>query len=197
MKKLVVMMCVVSLAAGAAFAQADPDPDSFGVYFDMGATLTGSAPGYMGYYDAYVMLTNPSAAAGVAGIEFRLTMSNGGAAPAAVALAFNGDGLSPLTAPDYAWGFAAPLPNTPIVLIATHAGATFGTVQEFFVGPIESANPSVAGAMVYVDAADAGHKIVMNPSSGSFDLPVAVFNCEDCVTPTSEETWGNVKAMYR
>jgi hypothetical protein len=163
----------------------------------MGATVYGTAPGFMGYYDAYVMLTNPTAPAGVAGIEFRLEISNNGGPLAAAPLAFSADGLSPLTAPDFAWGFGAPLPNAPVVHIATHAGATFGVPIAYYVGPIQSASPSVPGQMCYVDGADAGHKIQMNPSSGDFGLPVAVFNCDTCVTGVSEETWGGVRAMFR
>jgi hypothetical protein len=185
MKKLVVLMCVVSLAS-TAFAVADPDPNSVGCYFDTTAdTWYQAAPGV---YDFYVCVTNPTV--DIAGWELHLEVV--GTLYGSWVMAGTGP-INALTHPDYAVGMGAPHTAAPAVVLLSANG--YCTGADIFLTPLAT-NASDPGYMVIVDASDVTNLVRIFPSSGDYGLAVCSVAGDEPVA-TSNETWGNVKAMFR
>jgi hypothetical protein len=158
----------------------DTLPDHIGVYFDTGATLTTyeSTPNVP--FNAYVVITNPTAAA-VWGVElgYRFVAPPGfensyvrlgnDLPPQSVDLGDNADPASG----HYVVGMASPFPQSPAVVFVTwelvllddfpldiHLGPAPGSLFE-------------GGLPAY---ATGDSIIALDPSSGSIDLPVATVN---------------------
>jgi hypothetical protein len=184
---------LVLLTAGAACAQIDPDPDGIGLYFDEEATQACASVAPFTQFDAYLCLTRPSSPNGASGFECRLVE------PANVLRVYdssNSLGKSVLSPPDYLVGLHAPLPAADVVVLLQLQFLNLQTTtrNEFFLAPI--ARPSLPGTACYADGADPRLLIPMHPSSGSWDLPVAVINGECDVVANEDSAWGRVKRLY-
>ena len=109
------MVLLVTLTGALAAAQ---DQDIIGIYFDPAYTqdeaVTASLPALV---PAYLVLSNPSAAAGVAGWECRLNIDGPGTL---LSTNFEGTTINVQTPPDFMVGVSdAPLPGGDQVLLAT------------------------------------------------------------------------------
>ena len=181
-----------------AWAQVDPGPDGIGIYFDEAATQVSlTADGPAETVEAYLILTNPtqegtlamwSASVGPLSLEDEAMVQ--GTAVMGFNMASNMPG-------DVGYFFTVgmdhPYPELTTVNILANLQIllyTDGPVRLKVGGHDEDS------AYYRVDDFYTGIQTVMNPSSGSQDLPVAVINGP---APVAEEhpTWDQLKAQYR
>jgi hypothetical protein len=194
MKKLITLAVLVALVGGGeATAQLDPYPDGLGLYYDADATeyclLDAS-----GLVEIYLFLTRCSQPSGISGWECHATYT----IPAGdfeVGWTLPAGSLNVSSAPDFAVGLATPLPNAPIMLLATLQILVFSpAIIEFYLGPAD--HPSIPGYPVYAAGDDPGILIPMHLISGNPSVPVAWLN--GCFTVDAEpRSFGSVKALYR
>lgn len=196
MKKLVVLACM--LMACNAFAIADPDANSVGIYFDMTADTTNdTATNPYGNSTAYLLLTNPTTN-GILGWEATITYVVENAVCGNVAYALpdpthlDGDPA----ADGFAVGYATPSPVSDVIHLLTITTFYCGDCTSFFLSP--ATVPGIEGTMAFLDGEDVGRLVPMAPSSGSFDEPVAGIGMS-CVpvVATEASSWGSVKSLYR
>ncbi len=194
MKRLITLAVLVALVVGGeATAQLDPYPDGLGLYFDSDATkycLENAA----GLVEMYLFLTRCSQPSGISGWECHATYT----IPAGdfeVGWTLPAGSLNVSSAPDFAVGLAMPLPNAPIMLLATLQILAFSpAIIELYLGPAD--HPSIPGYPVYAAGNDPGILIPMHLIGGSPNVPVAQLN--NCFTVGSEQnSFGSVKALYR
>ena len=199
MKKLVVLL-LVSLMAGSAFAVQDSDVNSIGVYFDLTADTNALTIGANTPFNAYVCITNPSEAevhglefgyevvvpAGMSGLIFRLAnnLPAGSVDIGNNASIFSGD---------YVTGLAQPLAGTASVPFVSWTFMILAPMSlDFYI--TESQIPSLPqGGPAY----EAGGYIVgLSQSTGGSTYPVARVNGE---APVAVETasFGTVKSLFR
>ncbi len=199
MKKLIVLL-LVSLMATSAFAVVDEDPDMLGVYFDANADENSINPIVNVPFDAYVMITNPSAAdvwglefgydivvpAGFEGLFFRLSNS----LPAgSVDLGVSDDKLSG----DYVAGLATPLPGNPATTFVTWQFMLLSPMTvEIFLGPsnVQSIDDGLPAYEI------GGVILPLGLSTGGANVPVAVINGLGPVA-VEEASFGSVKSLFR
>ena len=193
---------------GPAFANCiDPDPDGVGIYFDEGATecmIMEPTPGET--YTAHVILTNMTGAQVVAWGAKVTVSDDRQRGPAAITeWRFPTPSRNAFTEPDFAVLPDVPLPYDAAVVLASFDYLYEGGVVYFHLGP-----PLAEKAMLYNQGAatidresccsDQGDPyncyLVMWPSSGSFDLPVACIGCFD-VVDTESTSWGSVRTLFR
>lgn len=159
-------------------------------------------------FSGYLVLTKPvnHAFAGgtntsvpvtsLAAYEFRLTIPTEG-------FLKTGDILPPGalnvgSAPDYVIGLATPLAvtNQAAVLATFSFLALDALPKNIFLGPTSA--PGVPGQMSFIDMLDpplsAGFQ-VMYPSSGSAAAPV--FSVNGAAVAIENQSWGNVKSLFR
>jgi hypothetical protein len=192
MRRSVIPLAVLLLAAGAASAQVDPGDNGIGVYFDEQASQNCLTVGDIQIVDAWLMLTRPTATGGVAAFECRLDVPDN---LLLVNTLYTTQGYNLAASPDQLVGFITPLPHAPIVVLAQLQFLTLDTAPAYlYLGPIE--RPSVPGQMVYVAPDDVGTKVPMIWSTGGPGYPVASIN-GDCAVASEHESWGGVKALYR
>lgn len=199
MKKLTALLTILVLLMSVnAFAQIDPDADSMGIYFDLGATqtcTTTAAP--FTAVTAYLMITNPSDPAGVSGWEATVLVSPNAVAPAwtlAAGLDVDGDpsnfqvgiGVAPMA-----------LPAAPAVMLATWVGYVLAPtdVVEFTVMNV-AGSVSFAGTPGYASGSNAGTLIPTTVSSGFPYTVCAQVNACDVVA-NEDMSWGGVKALFQ
>ncbi len=195
MKKLLVLTAAALLISGNALAQLDPDPDGVGIYFDpcaCGNCVTLPA----GQHYAWLVITHPSAPAGILGWECRIETDG----PLFV-LNYEPEGLwiNVDTPPSFVVGLAEPLINpymfpTVVVMEITFQLVDVSAPAMFYLVPVFF--PSMPGMLVYADGADPENLIEMRQSTGGPGEPVAVIN-GDCPVATADATWGGVKNLYR
>ena len=146
MKKVLALGLLSLFVASGAMAQVDPDPDGIGIYFDTDATVycvEGVFPGQYGPGFVYLVITNPTIAAGVAGYECYLEVTG----PAFVLdWGYQGAAINAATPPDFAVGLASPLVpvNNAVVLLDMTVFLTGVDPVHWRVLP--STNPSIPGA---------------------------------------------------
>lgn len=198
MKKLVVLLCLASLTvAGSGFAQADPDPNGIGLYFDADATITcvDLAPDFVNpQMIGYLVITNPTESSGIAAFECNLSLVGAAAlgSPQWTVPAINVG-----TGGDLLVGFSAPLPAAPVVVLAQYSATIFAPAPaQIFITPVQNTEPTVPGEMVYSPADDPGNFQILRQSTGGIDVAVFVIN-GDCPVASDNDTWGGVKSMYR
>jgi hypothetical protein len=212
MKKLVVLL-LATLVATSAFAVVDPDPDMMGIYFDLTADNNCLTAPNFAQFDAYLVLTNSTAAQinayemsytnvfFVGGVEdpinansffqFQTVVANG---------VVSGVNVAPPGTPlagDLIVGLAAPLPYSDAIILHKWQygffGASPGWSVEMYIGP--SSAPSLPGGLPVVQGTDTG-LMTVGYSTGGADVPVATIN-GDCVVAVEEASWGSVKSLYR
>jgi len=189
MRTLVLLIAV--LAPVTADAQVDTGPDGVGVYFDAAATQAWAFAAPFQPVTAYLVITNPGSAAGVAGAEVRVAITGGLELSHAYACA-------PLIVDDWPCArFLCPTPlvQAPAVVVASiQVMATApGGVVEFRLGPCTPSLLPGTPSWLPGDAPAAPRPL--NVSSGAYDLPVARINGEP-VVPAGGATWGAVKGLY-
>jgi hypothetical protein len=193
---LILLAGLAASGAAAATAQIDPDPDGIGIYFDTAAAVHCASVPLAEPFEMYLILTNASATAGVAGWECRI--EHQGFPPLLVlsyiAHNYNGSVWDP---PNFMLGLDPPLPWSEAINLMTITAMILSPECVWF-HIVPHPNATVPGQIVYLDAADYHHLIPMHPSTGGFQIPVAGVNCE-CPPPISVQagSWGGVKAMYR
>lgn len=203
MKKLVVLL-LASLVATSAFAQIDPDPDSMGIYFDLGATDNCWSTGASIPFFAYLVLANPTAPeinayelgmelvvpAGMEGMVFRLasTIANGAVSGVDV-------GENDALGGDYIVGLAAPLPASDVLVLHSWQYMVLAVFPvEMYIGA--SSAPSIDGVFPVVQNAQGSILYQTALSTGGPDFPVATVNT-DCVVGVEEASFGSVKSLFR
>ena len=101
------LMATVLAMGSIVFAQADPDPDGVGIYFDQAGMVNCiDQVGYEPFY-AWLVLTNLSNPDGVGGFECRITFN-----PDTVywmGYTYNGGGTNYAVFPDFLVGLYQPL----------------------------------------------------------------------------------------
>jgi len=193
MKRLLIAFAIVCFAS-TSFAQVDPDPDGINCYFDMGGNdyCTDFIGGPV---SIYVILTNQSVTTGVGGYECHVDVSE---LPAG-AVFEQGWTLPPSainvsTAPDFVVGLGTKLPHANAIVLVTYGLLVFGPGCVNF-----NVRASDSGNLVYADGDNPGLLIPMQVSSNG-SLYGAGLNCPDClsvVLPSEEQTWGQMKNLYR
>jgi hypothetical protein len=194
MKKWITLAVLVALVGGGeATAQIDPYPDGLGLYFDADATeycLFYSG----GLLEMYLFLTRCSQPSGISGWECHATYT----LPASdfdLGWILPAGSLNVSTPPDFAVGLGTPLPNAPIMLLATLQLLVLDPAPvDFYLGPADQ--PSIPGYPVYAAGDDPGLLIPMHLIGGSPSVPVAQLN--GCSPVAAEQrSFGSVKALYR
>jgi len=205
MKKLVVLL-LVSLMAGSAFAVTDPDPDMIGIYFDLNANDNCKVIGPSIPFNAYLILTNTTAPAvsayevgytnvvpsGMESMLFRLasTIANG-----AVSGLDLGDS-SDILAGDHIVGLAAPLQAGPATVL--HAWQFMilspDLTMEMFIGA--ASQSSLPGTFPVILNASDSTLFTAGQSTGGIDTPVATVNLP-CVVGVEDASFGSVKSLFR
>ncbi len=203
MRKMLVAVALaavafLSLAPVGGFAQIGvPGTDVIGIYTATDATARAHLAANPGTFEVYLVVTNPSASAGISGWECSLEMLPAGILTL-INTAYAGTALNVATPPEYAVGLAAPLPRNDVVRLATLTFfAAAATPANIYMHPIST--PSQPGDMIYADGADPGRFITLAWSSGDESLPVFGVNTGPLVPPIpiDEDTWGGVKNLYR
>lgn len=179
MIKAIVIVSVLSLGSTLA-AATDPAPDHIGVYFDTGATVTDLAttPGVP--FSAYVIITNPTGA-DVRGVEFSYRFVVPAGSEGALTRLENeqpfhsvdiGNSEDVLHG-DHIIGIATPLPPSAAVVITTWQLVLSDDVPvNVYLGP--ASVESIEDGLPEYAADDS--VIVLVPSSGDVDVPVATIN---------------------
>jgi hypothetical protein len=196
MKAGITVFCVLlSLTAGAAFAQLDPGPDGIGIYADMDAAINRLEAAEGESFELHVLVTGLDAI-GIGAWEMSLyyegpVMNIGHLIPY--------QHISVGIWPSFTIGVMDYLPAAPVIHLMT---LTFMITGE---GPadlyIQAAHVPEGGSMgndlpVFVNGMIHEDLRPMYPSSGSVDLPVFRFNGEAPVA-TSPASWSSVKALFR
>ncbi|MFH1843141.1 MAG: hypothetical protein ABIF77_08015 [bacterium] len=191
MKKLLVTLAIVCLA-GTASAQIDLDPDGVGMYFDTAGTSY--CHDFMGGpVSVYLVLTNQSVITGVGGFECHVdyvvpagNFEQGWTLPPTA--------INVSTAPDFIVGFGTALPHSNAILMATYGVLVFGMECMSF-----NVRASDSGNLIYADGINPGLLIPMQVSSDGSPYGAGL-NCPGCldvVIDTDEQTWGQMKNLYR
>ena len=196
--KALITLLALTLIAGSAFAQIDPDPDSIGVYFDLdGNTICGTTAFPYETALAYLLITNPSDPFGVSGWEANVSVTGNALAPQWVLSA----GLDvDMSADGFQVGIgtgALALPAAPAILLATWSGLVPNTfdVQDFLVTDVPG-SVSFGGTPGYASGSDAGLLIPLQVSSGFPYVTCASIN--DCVVIGNDDmSFGGVKSLFR
>jgi hypothetical protein len=202
MKKFLVMMAISVLVVPVAFAQpADPDPNGVGVYFDLDGTIycqeTFAGGGIV--FNAYVLITNPTATDVTAfeahcSVETDITFAFGGD----WGLASGGTNVGIVEDGEFYAAWNTPIPITgPTVQVASWGGFTSGgTYARFYIQPVTHVAQSVPGECVYVQSSAPGTKIVLQPPTGDWEVPVAYVGEACGVVAGEQKSWGEVKSLF-
>jgi len=196
MKKLALVI-IFTMLAGSAFAQGW-NQNNLGIYLDpAGAENCGYGTGQVA---CYLVGTN-LATATVGGFECKITLSGPAFGP--LNIAYPTDALNLNNRVDeYSVGYGTPYPTTngDVVFMTFDLFINDNlSATEMFLSPIYFA--SIPGTCAYLDGADYNIILPLYNSTGDpFDttanLPVFTMNGQ-CVVPTEEASWGDVKSLFR
>ena len=202
--KIFLMLSIVILGATSAFAVADPEPNSMGIFFDRSAdTNCLTTPAGTPFF-TYLILTNPTPEAinayelGLeivvpAGMESQFFELSSNIADNLV----NGVQVG-ITGPlggDYIVGLAGPLPAQPAVILHSWQHLLLALFPvEFFIGA--SSLPSIPGSAPVFQDADLTLLMQAVSPTGDFTYPVASIN-SDCVVGVEDISFGHVKSLFR
>ena len=204
MKKLVVLMAAaVLLISVNAMAQADPDDDMIGCYFDMDGLVHCTTAAYA-TVEAFLLVTRPAQPTGASAWECHIAENQPGGPNTGIggiiAVVQSAGTFAPgLPAGDYACGVGtlAPLPAGPTMHLATLTWYQLGGETQLLLSPI--ATPTQGNPFPqYASGDNPGQMNTLGNSTGPHELgvPVAVVN-GDCPVASENDTWGGVKALYR
>jgi hypothetical protein len=195
--KILLGIIVVSVAFVVA-AQADPDPDGIGVYFDEAATMNGvfAEPGEI--VDGYLIATNLTHAEPV--VYWEATVRATGPVENVWGVPRGGGwdswndmpgGLQDIMT---VWYLGDPLPVQEILVLADMHFTLYLDVDElvwiYVAGYADNEIPR------YQTGTFDDPYYEMYPVSGDPEYPVAVINGEPPIAARSQ-AWSNVKALYR
>ncbi len=191
MRKLAVLL-LVSLMASMSFAGIDPDPDSFGVYFDTaGNTIESTVAVFTPFY-AYLLLMNP---VGVTdGYECTVNMTGPPFFALSTDLPANSLDVD-ASAAGFAVGAAAPLPtvNGAMLLCTWQLMVQSSAELSFFIS--QATLPSLPGGLPVVTGEGVLRRCGI--ASGDPTLPVARVNPFWEVFGTEVSSFGSVKSLFR
>jgi len=209
MRKFLMLMAVASLGlAGLANAQCNQDPNEIGIFWTQECgDCVNCLHFYGGPTTAYVVLINPTQAAGVSGFEFCLTNADGSTFMAPPGDFITGytyppGAINAHTEPCFAVGVASPIPWSPCITLITINLLIFDPGAWCF--GVKPASPaSIPGHMAYADGANPGLLLPMYPNNGPTDPPdytMACLNSPDCPPDpiaVEDSSWGSLKSLYR
>lgn len=190
MKSLLLIAMSAALLAPATWAGLDPNPDSFGVYFDTAGNINNYTVPIFTPYDAYLLVVHPSAA--IDGFECAATRS--GAPYFVLATTLEGGGIDEDPAADvYRVQCPTPYPvaNGAIVAVHWRLMQQASTPLFFYVAPTDP--PSLPGTLPVLR--NAGALRQGRTFSGSPQVPVACVNWYCFADERS--TFGAVKSLFR
>jgi len=171
-------------------SNADPIPDSIGIYLDYEGTISCGDSPYSPYY-LYVLLQNPSNLSGIDSVHFRVekslsagTFIIGWFVPQDT-LDFGDNNYL-----DHHIVFGSPRFGDKVELLSINILRTDYDPDLFWVMPSYAASTAsyVAGDLGVVD---------LNPSNGDFSLPSMTVDGDCGVVPVRETSWGDIKLLYR
>jgi len=195
MKNLFLIICV-TLLAGSAFAQLDPDDDGIGVYFNPCACNNCIAFD-IGEHRAFLVITHPTSPLGVWGWECKMT-TDGPLILSSVEP--TGQAINIGIPPEYVVGTVDPQinPYTYPAIVVAIIDFYIWSVDDpihFYIDAIQRhSHPEPVPA--YLDGGDMMIIKKLQQSTGGPEYPVATIN-GDCAVPEEKETWGGVKALFR
>lgn len=195
--KAVYVLFFISIASMAS-AQIDPDADGIGIYFDQGATVNSTVIAEGTHVvNAYLILTNPSLEGNLdywyCEVSTYLDDQNNYASIAGHPV--NGSNVFDINMPGSStWGFRVfPHSDPPLEATLTTVLAELEILIYDFDSPVFLYVRGAGDEVVYSAGPESAS---MNPSSGSWDLPVAVINGEALVA-NDTQSWDRVKSLYR
>lgn len=198
MRKLTLLtMAFTLILAIPALAQLDPDPDSVGIYADLGA-MQNSMVAEEGTIELYVLATGISSPDGMAAWELSLFF-DGPLVYLGYIIPYNSINVGQWPSFSVGHGQAVHEPQ-PIMHLMTLTFLVIGTDQpgEIFIGPADAPEGGSLGndLPAYCNANATYDLYTMSPSSGSIDAPVFRVN-GDAPVATDEVTFDGIKALYR
>jgi hypothetical protein len=183
-------LLTLTMAAGAtAPAQLDPGPDGLGVYFDLDATQVAAEAGEAQTVPAYLVATGLTLSGDVTYWSARLCPWG---AAEIQGTCRNSHNYSMNMPGDACWSgtafaFEPSFPAQDITVLADLQITVWWDEDPVLIF-------IQAGPEYQTSTAD--HLFPLNPSSGAWDLPVAVINGPAPVAGRTA-TWGGLKALYR
>jgi hypothetical protein len=191
----IVVLALTAIAACPVRAQLDLGPDGLGLYFDLEASEYCGAVQHGSPFEMYLILTNASAEAGVAGWECRIEYDP--SSLYVLSWVVHNTSGSYFDPPNFAHGLTPPLPWSPTINLMTVTLLKFDADCTWF-SIVPHPFASIPGEIVYLDAGDNTTLIPMHQSTGGPDVPVAGLDCV-CPPPVAREitSWGAVKGVYR
>jgi hypothetical protein len=201
MKKLLVLLACAMLVSSLGFAQADPDDNSFGFFFDTEATLTElHTPAPFTPITGYLVVSNPTSAS-ISGWECFMDIAG---APIAMSWAVAGGGLNVFgNGNDGNFNVGVGLaPNSLLPVGGVCVLATFTCyvgsptdVITFTVLPFPG-SVTFSNAPGYVDGSNVGLVIPCGVSTGyPYGAYCAVINGTGVVAD-EPMSWSGVKALF-
>ena len=193
MRILLVLSLLAIFFIPQASAVIDPDPDGIGVYFDVNAETVHLSVDPSVVFEAYVILTNPSANQ-IEAFEFlyELVVPPGMEGFVFTLNSYFPDCINCVFIFDDEIVVGLPIPvslNNPHILMVQQFLLVAPLEGQFFLG----LTSGEYGQLAYLSE---GEMITMHPSSGNPDLPVAMINGEG-VVPIERTTLGSLKALFR
>jgi len=193
MKSMLTLIVPVMFLSSAAFAQIDSGPDGLGVYFDEAATQVAVVPEDPGdMVQAYLVLVDPTHDGQLSSWRAHVRSGFDEGCIMVGTPRIGQDMEMDMPGSNYC-GFevivdpGTPNPTQPVMVLAdlTIYDLTEGAVINVYLGWPATASYEVDGHAPQP----------FQPSSGSFDLPVARINGEPPVA-TRDLSWGRVKALF-
>ena len=213
MKKLLFAVSALAalslLAPSVGFAQ--DAANQVGIYTETtGFTSNINDIAVGGQFNAYLVLTNPInedfnggtgtsvPVTGIDGFEVAVMMPEGLTFLALQTL-LPPDALNVGTAPDFIVGLgnSFPVVDTAAVLVTWLFASIDGGEYQLFLGATSTAR--FPGFMSIVDAGDddSDPGQIVYPANNNFDDPAFAVNSANVVVPVENESWGDVKALFR
>lgn len=190
---IVVIVLLACLPATAALAGLDPDPDSFGIYFDTNGYSRDISIPMFNPFHAYLIVNYPSAP--IDGFECSAWRVGGPHVELARSL-----GVGAVDGDDSAAGFRVvrsspyPVQNGVAILVDWTLMTQASTGVWLYVGP--GTNPLLPGGLPVL--ANGGSYRLGTVVSDSPDLPVACVNSGGwCVSADEPTSFGGLKSLYR
>lgn len=200
MKKLLVLLTGLMLVSSLGMAQADPDENSMGVYFDTDATIymtTTAAP--FQSVTAYLVVANPTSN-GVSGWECKVTVVGPAVAAAWTTAAGTDYNADPeLFTVGIGTGVNQILPVNNVVVLASWTGFIMAPVtdQVFFTVYPFPGSVTFDNVPGYVDGDDAGIIVNCGTSTGyPYGAACAAINAGGIIA-NEDVTWSTVKSLYQ
>jgi hypothetical protein len=208
MRNLLLLIALASLGfCSLAHAQCNTDPNEIGIFWTQDCTQCVNCLDYFGGpATAYVVLINPTQAAGVSGYEFCLTNADGSyfLPPPAVFLTgyvYPPGAYNVNIEPCFSVGLASPMPWSPCITLLSINLLVFDFAPWCF-GVKPYVPSAIPGHMLYCDGANPALMLPMYPNNGpnAPDYAMACLNsplCPPYPVAVEERSWGTLKSLYR